>query len=314
MDNQHIPQLGAQLKKLRQRLKQTQEQMATSLEKLLKPYQEKGFSLSQSDISRLENEKFSIDVPMLLAYGHLGNLYSGELLKPHYREWLSSQVTMRHFGSDEQADAYLCKLEEKGRLLAFSQFPSSFFQSSEDNSSERSRQIGARGYEEMQFYTIDSLMNFLFSPSSRYTLPERKTILQRYIKVFHRNRFKQLYFFSRHAFPIMSRFPNLELLYEKKTLIMLAPIMTKHDGDVFLEIRDEQLCETVYDFYMHEVEPIEDSLDLLRCAIEAVDDMLNHHSIEHALEIFSALVKQRIFEHDAILENFSVNIREQLAA
>lgn len=310
MGKHHIPQVGKQLVRLRKKLKKTQTEMAEALEKLIKPHREAGYTLQQTDVSRLENEKISTDITTLLAYSQLGSLYVGELLKPQYRDWLSNQVTLRHFGTDTQADKYLCKLEEHGRLLAFSQFPSAFFQLPRD--SLRSQQISARNYEELQFYTIDSLLNFLFSPSSRYTLAERKTILERYLRLFHRNRFKQIYFFSRHAFPIMSRFPNLELLYEKKTLIMLAPVMTQSNGDVFLEIRDEQLCETVYQFYMHEVEPLEDNMDLLRCALAAIEHMLAGHGIEQGVALFTERVKRHIFDHDIILENFSLDIRQGL--
>lgn len=314
----HIPQVGKQLRRLRSRLRKTQTQMADTLEIMLKPHREPGFSMQQSDISRLEHEKNTADISVLLAYCQLGNIDVGELLKPHYREWINSQITLRNFTTDKEADKYLRELENEGRLLAFSQFPSAFFQPSADTAdvpnSPRFRQISAADYEEYQFYTIDSLLNFLFSPSSRYTLEERKNTLERYLQAFCGNRFKRLYFFSRHTFPVMSRFPNLELLYKKKTLIMLAPIMTRNKGDVFLEICNDELCKTVYDFYMQDVEPLEGNITLLRCGLHAIEHRLLGHSIEEGITVFAEMVKQRTYEHKVILENFSQDIRKQLAA
>lgn len=311
----HIPQVGKQLRRLRARLKKTQAQMADLLENLLKPNREAGFAMHQSDISRYELEHNPIDISVLLAYSQLGDIDVGELLKPHYRDWINSQITLRNLTTDKEADDYLRELESEGRLLAFSQFPSAFFQpSSEMPDSPRFQQISAPNYEEFQFYTIDSLLNFLFSPSSRYSFAERKTVLERYLAVFCGNRFKRLYFFSRHAFPVMSRFPNLELLYKKKTLIMLAPIMTRTKGDVFLEICNAELCDTVYDFYMQDVEPLEGNINLLRCGLQAVEHMLSGHSIEEGIALFAEQIKQRTYEHKTILDNFSQDIRKQLAA
>lgn len=307
----HIPQNGSQLKELRDSCGYTQKDMANALEMPLKPYMPLGFTIQQSDISRIEREETPLDIPELLAYASLFNVDIGYLLKPHFQSLCQSEIRIQHFETDSAADQYLCDMENEGRILAFSHFPSSFF--TIPPASPRFQQIAQPGYAETEIYTIDSYLNFIFSPISRYSYAEKTEVLNRYLEYFRGSFIKHLRFFSRAAFPAMSRFPNLELLPAKSTLIMLAPVMQYEQGDVFLEIRSKQICQDVSDFYHFKVAKLDADISLLKIGLQTLEMMQQGTLRDDALVFFYQEVLKR--SHDdsqTILENFSPDMQKVL--
>ena len=81
----HIPQNGFKLKELRDSQGYTQADMANALETPLKPHMRAGFTIQQSDISRMEREETPLDIPELLAYASVFNVDIGAILKPHFQ-------------------------------------------------------------------------------------------------------------------------------------------------------------------------------------------------------------------------------------
>ncbi|MDD5391997.1 MAG: helix-turn-helix transcriptional regulator [Thiothrix sp.] len=308
---QHIPQQGQKLRELREKLDKTQAEMADLLEAPLKPHMGTGFTIQQSDISRLEREESILDVPRMLAYAHQFNVDIGTLLKPHFQSLCKSEMRLQHFPTDAEADQYLCEMENKGRILAFSHLPSSFFLA--ETSSPRFQQITQANYAETHFYTLDALLNFLFSPISRYDNAMKISTLDKYLGHFRRNFAKRLRFFSRASFPRMSRFPNLELLPEKSTLIMLAPVMQYDQGDVLLEIRSETICQEVFNFYSN-VKTLDADVTLIKIGREALELIQQGSSIEQSVRFFyQEVVKRSPEDGEAILENFNADMRPQLS-
>lgn len=307
----HIPQNGLKLRELRDAVNYTQTDMANALETPLKAYMRPGFTIQQSDISRLEREETALDIPELLAYANLFNVDIGLLLKPHFQSLCKSEIRFQHFATDEEADNYLHMMENEGRILAFSHFPSSFFTSS--GNSIRFSQIAQPNYAETEIYTIDSFLNFIFSPVSRYSCAEKVSILNRYLDYFRGSFIKHLRFFSQAAFPPMSRFPNLELLPTKSTLIMLAPTMQYNEGDVFLEIHSKQVCDEVSDFYHFKVKKLDADISLLKIGLQTLERMQQGISMYEAVLFFYQEVIQRSFEDSpVILENFSPDVQRIL--
>ena len=307
----HIPQNGFKVKELRDSQGYTQADMANALETPLKPHMRAGFTIQQSDISRMEREETPLDIPELLAYASVFNVDIGAILKPHFQGLYQSEIRLQRFATDKAADRYLCDMENEGRILAFSHFPSSFFYTEHDTA--RFQQIAQPGYAETEIYTLDSYLSFIFSPISRYSNDEKISILTRYIEYFRGSFIKHLRFFSRTAFPTMSRFPNLELLPAKSTLIMLAPVMQYEQGDVFLEIRSKEICQEVSDFYHFKVEKLDADISLLKIGLQALEMMQNDGSRDDALIFFYQEVVSR--SHDdrtAILENFSPDTQTML--
>ena len=307
----HIPQDGKQLHALRKTAHHSQADMAYLLQTFLKPHMKAGFSVLQPDISRLECEETALDVPKLLAYASLFKVVISTLLKPHFQTFCQSEFRLQHFATNAEADQHLCQLENEGRILAYSQFPSSFFVNPHDGS-ERFQQIAHPDYAETHIHTLDSLLNFIFSPISRHSYAARGDILRHYLAYF-RQRSKHLHFFSRADFACTSLFPSLILLPKKSTLIMMAPVMQHDQGDVFLEIRSPRLCKEIHEFYFHKVNTLDVDISLLKIGLDTLELLQQGVSLESAVRFFYDEVQKRSPEDSAaILENFSVDIQEML--
>lgn len=308
----HIPQDGKKLRELRKAASQNQTELADRLLDFLKPHMRPGFLLQQHDIARLELENTPMDVAELLGYSHLFGVDIDHLLKPHFRSLHKSAFRLQQFLLDDEADNYLCELENAGRILVYSQFPSSFFIHPPQDS-VRFQQIARLDYQETHFHTLDSLLNFIFSPISRYSYAERDVILTRYLEHFRHKHSKRLQFFSRAAFTPDSLFPNLVLLPEKSTLLMLAPIMRHTQGDVFLEVHDEAICGQVREFYFHQVNTLDADITLLKIGRETLELLQEGENMESAIQFFHAETLKRSPEDSkTILENFRPDLREML--
>ncbi len=206
--------------------------MASLVQNFLKPHMKPGFSVLQPDISRLECEDTALDIPKLLAYAYLFKVDISVLLKPHFQAFCQSEFRLQHFALDAEVDQYLCQMEDEGRILAYSQFPSSFFVNGHHDSG-RFQQIAHPDYVETHIHTLDSLLNFIFSPISRYSYAAREDILLQYLEHF-RQKSKHLHFFSRASFSTTSLFPSLILLPKKSTLIMLSAGYAARSGRCLL--------------------------------------------------------------------------------
>ena len=305
----HIPQNGNKLRELRGQT--TQNHIAEQLTTILKPIMARGFVIQQPDISRLESEATVLDVPRLLAYAHHFNCEVGDLLKPHLKALYKSALCWREFNTDEEVDNYLCRLESNGRLLAHSIFPSSFFSSTRQ--CERFTQLNQPDYPNTEIYTLDAFLNFVFSPIGFYSIAEKIAILKRYVEYFRGSAVKHLRFFSRTQFPNNSRFPNLELLRDKATVVTLAPMMKQCAGDVFIEIQGKEICEKVYEFYHFQVNKLDDDVAFVKVAIQALEKMQEGSSVEMAILFFYNSIKSRDEEEAAeVRYNFSPDIQEWL--
>lgn len=310
--NRHIPQDGKRLKALRQIKGLSQAGLAQALQALIKPYMKNGFVIQQPDIARIELEKSTLDVPELLGYSQFFGTDIDDLLKPHFRSLHKNAFCLQQFSTDSDADDYFTRMEEAGRILAYSHFPSSFFMENQATN-RRFQQIAQTDYCETHLYTLDSLLSFIFSPISRYGYAQRDSILERYVEHFRQRHNKRLYLFSRASFTPHSLFPNLVLLPEKATLLMLAPIMQQQQGDVFLEIHDELICKQVHDFYFQTVPLLETSIPLLRIGRETLALLQDGVSMENAIRFFYDEVQKRSPEDaEAVLQNVGQDIQDIL--
>lgn len=288
----HIPQDGKKLRELRQAQQYSQTDLAERLLKLLKPHMRPGFLIQQPDITRLELENTPIDIVELLAYSHVFGVAIDQLLKPQFRALHTHAFRLQQFTQDADVDRYLTELESEQRILVYSQFPSSFFIAAKPESS-RFQQIAQANYPETHIHTLDALLNFLFSPVNRYSVSQRQDILDRYLEHFRHRHSKHLRFFSQTLFSPTSAFPNLVLLPAKSMLLMLAPLMQHTQGDVFLEIHDEQMYQQVSDFYFHHVPLLEADIALLRIGREALELLRSGAPLEQCVQFFCEKVAER---------------------
>lgn len=307
------PQNGQRLKELRLALGKNQSEMAGLLQKQLKPNMPHGFVVQQPDISRLEREQTALDIPKLLAYTTVFDVDIATLLNEQFNGLCNSEVLLRHFASNQTAAEYLSMMENDGRTLAYSQFPASYFLPNRENNC-RFEQIARADYPEVHMYTLDALLNFIFSPICHYSYQERQQIFHNYLQHFRHSCVKNLRFFSRTEFPGTNLFPNLLILPKKSTLIMLAPVMQRQQGDVFLEIRSQEIFQQVYNFYYKQVVPLDATMNLLKIGHETLAMLEQGFSMERAIRFFYTEIKKRSPEDRAVIyENFSTDIQEMLA-
>lgn len=228
-----------------------------------------GSAVDQSRVSRLINGDEAVNVLELLVLARLFRTPPSDLLKPELQEYCeeNESIRIKILQTEKESDSYLTRLESDGRVLAFSQFPSYLFYS--DKQPLRQVQFNLPSFENREHYSLDAYLGFLFSVASRFSLPERIAILDRYISYFDKGKRgsqnkKHIVFFSRHTYPALSRFANMEFFPKKGLIIMLAPILQDGEGDIFLEIRNKHLCEKVDTFYAEQIGPIGNPINLLK--------------------------------------------------
>jgi hypothetical protein len=206
----------------------------------------------------------------------------------------------------------------EGRILAFSQFPSYLFHT--DRQPLRQAQFNLPNFENREYYTLDAYINFLFSIAHRCSLLDKITILTRYIDYFDTTKKgnltkKHIVFFSRHTYPTLSRFANMEFFPKKGLIIVLAPILQEDDGDIFLEIRNNGLCEQIGEFYSEKIEPLANPMNLLRAGRRVLQQRLDGMPLEESTRWFyneCVLSMPDCPDPETILENFSPEIRAML--
>ncbi len=306
----HIPQEGARLKQLRQQSKQKQTDVSSALENVLRPFMRAGFVVQQPDISKLELEETTLDIPKMLAYAQVFNVDIGTLLKPHFQALCHSSMRFQHFLTDVEADDYLCEMEKEGRVLAFSYFPSSFFY--HEPTTKRYKQIARSGYPETQLYAVDAFLNFLFSPISRFSYQQKLIILDKYLNHFRGSRFKHLHFFSSMDYVGVGTLPNVELVRERSTLLMLAPMM-QQQGKFLMEINQSQVCQQVFDFFFHQLKPLDADITLIKIGIETITKMQEGmDNLRSAQFFYQEVLKRSSDDASSVLLNFSQDLQRQI--
>ncbi len=306
------PQNGERLRELRQSTGKNQAEMATELEKILKPHMWVGYTIQQADVSRLELERSAIDLPKLLGYASYFKLDIANLLKPKFQPFCKSDTHLQIFEDTEQANQYLTQLEKGGRILVYTQFPSDFFCT--EPQGQRLLQIAKADYPATEIYSLDAFLSFLFSPVSAYSLDEKTEILTRYLGYFRNNLRHNLRFFTRSTLSGLSHVPNMEILPEGKALLLPSPVLQHRQGDAFFELRSAELFEKAYGFYQ-QLHTLDGNLVFLRIGLETLDRMRDGSPARDAIRFFYQEVCKRTFDcASAVLENFSPEIQEMIKA
>ncbi|HRJ54198.1 MAG TPA: hypothetical protein PLE99_15675 [Candidatus Thiothrix moscowensis] len=316
----YIPQDHTLLKT--ERIKYFPKSQTTLAQAMTEELQRFGIEqIHQSRISELLSGDKTLSIIELLVMAKLFHRQPHELLKSELQHYCveGEGISVRAFASEAESDAYLTELEHEGRILAFGQFPSFLFYT--DSQPLRQEQFNQPSFENREFYTLDAYINFLFSVSSRYTLQKRIDILTRYIEYFDPTKKgslnkKNIVFFSRHAYPTLSRFANMEFFPKKELIIVLAPILQESEGDIFLEIRNIELCRQVAEFYSEKIEPLANPMMLLRLGRKILQQRINDKMpLETAIRSFYYDCQNIMFDStdpDTILRNFSPEFQEML--
>ena len=276
--------------------------------------------MHQSRLSELLSGGKPISIVELLVMAKLFHVSPHELLRPELQHYCveGESISVRDFPTEAESDSYLTELESDGRILSFSQFPSYLFYT--DRQPLRQEQFNLPSFENREYYTLDAYINFLFSVSSRFSLPERVEILSRYIDYFNPSKKgnlhkKHIVFFSRRTFPTLGRFANMEFFPKKGLIIVLAPVIQEGNGDIFLEIRNSGLCEQVTKFYTETIEPFANPRNLLLAGRRTLQQRLGGKTLEESIRLFyqECLISMPDSSDPAnILENFSPEMRAML--
>lgn len=292
LSTRFIPQNSSRLKELQEQFRpsyKTETALAEAMVTEMRLYHPKAW-IDQPGVSRILNGKEAITTLELVALSKLFQTTTEDLLRSELRRCLDSKATalaLRQQHTAEESDTYLADLESDGRILAFSEFPSLLF--STEVHPRRKAQMLQSSYENIEYYTVDGYLDFLFSIVSRFSLHRRIEVLEQYIQYFGsrngRNK-RRIAFFSRHNFSAVSGFSSLELFLEKSTLIMRAPILHPEEGDTFLEINDAQLCKEVENFYTNQIDTIRNPLNLLEIGKATLSKQLDGMCMEESVVWF----------------------------
>ncbi|MEZ5476349.1 MAG: helix-turn-helix transcriptional regulator [Thiolinea sp.] len=307
-----VPQKGETLKDLRDRRNLSQLRMAEQLEKVLYDATQVRYSIQQSDVSRLETEKATIDLPKLLAYVLLCKVSASELITAPFNVLLNHPGAMRlhTFTRDQDAERKLLELEQGGRVLISPEFPSSFFRLSPDSS--RFKQLDSPDYLSREIYTAEAFLNFLFSPVSRYSLEDKTHILKTCIQYFQQSINHNLFFFSASQLPTFSQLPTLQLLPARRTLLISAPAHNFHSGDAFIEISDPGIYTDAAAFYS-KLPTFENSTIYLRIGLETLEKMRAGGLAREAIQFFGReVMRTRDSNALTVIKSFSPEIQQML--
>lgn len=319
--SRYIPQDNQKLREGRTQLLPTCKTQTAFAKAMTEEMQKAGgSSIDQPRLSRLFNGDEATSILELLALAKLFQIPPSKLLRPELQEYCeeSESIRLQTPPTEAETDSYLTALESDGRILAFSQFPSYLFYT--DKQPQRQAQFNSPSFENWEYYALDAYLNFLFAVSNRFSLSERLAILERYIDYFDTGRRgklngKHIVFFSRHTFPTLSRFSNMEFFSKKGLIIMLAPILQDGKGDIFLEIRNKHLCEKVDEFYTEQIDPIGNPINLLKTGRKTLQKRLEGMYLEDAIQWFyqeCILCMPDSNDPSHILANFSPEVQKLL--
>lgn len=310
-----IPQNSTWMKDRHEQLRslyKTETALANAMVEEMKLHHETAW-IDQPGVNRLINGKQAATTLELLALAKLFQSSFSDLLKVELRSYCggneSASTILKQQNTAEESDDYLTELENEGRILAFSEFPSSLFVTNKHP--KRTAQMMQPSYENIEYYTVDAYLNFLFSVATSFSLQYRIAILEQYTQYFgckQGNAKRRIAFFSRHHYNAMGRFSNLELFPKKNIVIMLAPILQENEGDILLEIHDPQLCKGIEDFYINQIETLRNPISLLEIGKATLTHRLNGMCMEESILWFHQKCQQLMefsTDADVVWINFS---------
>lgn len=307
-----IPQVGGKLKELREKTGLSQTKFAIRLEQRYYEETQERHGIQQSEVCRLEREDMSVSLKTLFAYTLIDNTKASDLVNGHFNHLLSQPggLKLHTFTDDGAAVQCLFELEKHSRILVSPEFPSSFFRLKKDN--KRYQQFNSPDYESMEIYTAESYLNFLFSPVSPYTLNDKTQMLETCITYFQKSINRNLHFFSIKRLPELSQLPTMQLLPERKSLLLSAPVSNYQTGDAFIEVNDRKIYDETYRFYRG-LPIFENSMICLRIGLEALARMHDGRPAREAIIFFGREIKRTRDQNAAtIINSFSPEIQEMI--
>jgi hypothetical protein len=178
-------------------------------------------------------------------------------------EYLSPAAGLRDCGTAglSPPHPYFCKKISTGHFFVCSWFPSGFFLS---DACLACRIEGASSNgEHIEFYPLDALTNFLFSPIGHDSKQAKLDVLARMQHYFSSNIYRRIYFMP---MPQDSRLkdPCMHISAGSGQVVFLFP--GSGDELSFVEVNNQAFSDTLYKHYYEGVSLVQDGLNLLDIA------------------------------------------------
>lgn len=221
--------------------------------------------LTQSMVSDLELGNADLSILHLFTISDFFGVTPAALLVSDLSLIHTGEVTVNHSAAVKKCEMsgshpYLCALGER-RFLVCSSFPSELFSSARcfDCYVKGSQS----GKEHVEFYPLDTLISFLFSPVGLDCKQTKLQTLEQMQQYFSSSIYRRLYFIPSHLHSRM-REPCMSIEPEGGAVTLLFPA---HSGNIsHVAVNNPQFAEELYRYYHQGTVLIHDALSLLAIA------------------------------------------------
>jgi hypothetical protein len=212
-------------------------------------------SVSEQQLKYIVNGQTDLDVTKGLALATVLGCSFVDFLPDEVTE-LASFESELVFDSPEDANDYFLEHDQQGRVVICSHFPTYIYLSPlarfKHNCSKADQSVHKKRIKLLrsarsstkEYYEIQALLNFIFSPFySTFSKEDKLLIIDNYLKMFPlKNRKNQLYFFSANM--QYRRFSTYHLNPAKHLITMSTPL----GSDCFLQIKNKIFFDRISNF------------------------------------------------------------------
>lgn len=269
------PQNGQAIRGLRERHHLRQAEFADKVNDHLRrqlPGLHTAEMLTQSMVSDLEKGNSSLGVLHLLAISDLFDVPTSELLTGGLVSLGKSEIAFGNVNglttaclpARERAGAlhsWFCQREPDKQFVVYPTFPSGLFTTEACLNCHLAK---GSALEHIEFYPLDALIEFVFSPVSFYSKRDRIRILERIIRYFDSNIYQRIYFMPVHLESSLKD-PCLYISQENGQVTFL--MSDKKGGVSFVEVNNQALSDTLHKYYHQDVELVQYGVILLEIAL-----------------------------------------------
>lgn len=251
--------------------KMTQSRLAEEMNRMFEAHSIPD-GLIQKQIADLETGHCNLSLVRGLAIARVLNTTFSELLHEELLQLGPLENRLLDFATADAAGRFFLEAETEGRVVILSDFPCSIFldvpshnrqQTKRATAIERARfaQLLQAHTQSQEFYFIDKVIEFSFSPFSPFSSAEKIAVLDRLIELFSGNH-NDLYYIKKLSYPCST--PNL--MFSRMKRVVYLPLSCRFFH--FLEIRNpvlyERLLGLFYKGYEADLSGAEESIELLK--------------------------------------------------
>lgn len=217
-------------------------------------------------------------------------------------------IEVKRFETYEDFVSHVITLEDEGRAVVLSRFPSTIYLKAPKTKEqgERLERIRRGTIHNQEFYPLGALIEFGFSPCTPYSCAQKIEILDRLIESFDGSKSNQLFFFAEDN---LTTHAEIEILEKKNFLIMELPSPDK----TYIFFENPSVVREIYAYFNNTVAAdisglaSKDIVTLLRTALTKSD------STESLIEFYLACNQNTIFG-PKVLKHLSPSVQQMIKA